>query len=396
MALKKIAIVSSSPIPNQVPIWRALARHGGIDVCVFYAAGSRPEPVDKKEAFATLDDWDLDLTSGYNNKILENKPKLWLNKRYRFNCPDIKKELKKEKYSAMLIVGKEYIYYLQAIKAAYKQRIPILYKADIPPPKTNKAGLFIANLHRKLLYPKFSAFLILGKTQYRYYSDYGVPGEKMFWAPYCVDNSFFQKEADKCLPLKDKIREKLGFDKETRVVVFAGRFAEIKRPMDLLYAFKLLESKGDYGLLLLGDGKLKPECEEYVLKNNLKRIRFAGFKNTTEISEMYAAGDCIVLPSRNETWGLVINEAMNFGLPVIVTDKVGCGPDLVIPGENGFVYPMGDVNALAESIMNVFENNDKKKTMGVRSKEIVSEYSVETNVQGILEAVEYVSSAGRP
>jgi len=125
-------------------------------------------------------------------------------------------------------------------------------------------------------------------------------------------------------------------------------------------------------------------------KNNGLPVSFTGFLNQTEIAQAYVAGDCLVLPSDyGETWGLVVNEAMVCGLPAIVSDRVGCGPDLVEEGITGSIFPFGDVDALAKKMIDLASDSRKAEEMGQRAKQLVLQnYSVEKAVEGTMKAIE--------
>jgi glycosyltransferase involved in cell wall biosynthesis len=141
-------------------------------------------------------------------------------------------------------------------------------------------------------------------------------------------------------------------------------------------------------LVFVGDGLLRGELERYAADRGLTKVRFPGFKNQLELSAYYAMADVFVLPSgMGETWGLVVNEAMCFGLPVVVSDMVGCGADLVNHGENGFVFPLGDSERLAKYLSEVLRNEDARKVAGKRSKEIIQHYSQERDVEAVRAAL---------
>ena len=118
-------------------------------------------------------------------------------------------------------------------------------------------------------------------------------------------------------------------------------------------------------------------------------VTFAGFLNQSEIPKAYVAADCLVLPSDSgETWGLVVNEAMACGIPAIVSDHVGCGPDLVIEGETGGVFPLGDIDALAHKIAHFASDADRLKAMGKEAqRRVMTYYSVDRAVEGTLAAI---------
>ena len=109
-----------------------------------------------------------------------------------------------------------------------------------------------------------------------------------------------------------------------------------------------------------------------------------GFLNQSELLKYYLAGDALVLPSSgSETWGLVVNEAMNFDKPIIVSNKVGCGLNLSTD-ENGFIFPEGDIDALSQHIRELYVNAELREQMGKKSGEIIEDYSYDVIVDNIL------------
>ena len=135
---------------------------------------------------------------------------------------------------------------------------------------------------------------------------------------------------------------------------------------------------------MVGDGPLRAECEKLV-RDSKVRIRFAGFLNQSVITTAYVVADVLVLPSDGgETWGLVVNEAMACGRPCIVSDKVGCGPDLIADDETGAVFPLGDVEALAEAMRRVAGDARALAAMGASARERVAGHSVSAAVNGVV------------
>ena len=177
--------------------------------------------------------------------------------------------------------------------------------------------------------------------------------------------------------------------------MFAGKFIKKKRPLDFVQAIAQQASGIDsIQGLMVGDGPLRAHCEQIIAHLKVP-IRFTGFLNQSAIAGAYAAADALVLPSDGgETWGLVVNEAMACGLPCIVSDKVGCGPDLIAGNETGIVYPVGDVNVLATSMGNMAANLSNLRAMGLRARRRVQEHSVSAAVSGVLECLAAVSPCG--
>ena len=187
------------------------------------------------------------------------------------------------------------------------------------------------------------------------------------------------------------MREKEGLPTQAPVILFSGKFQEKKGPLDLLQAFTHIKDR-PASLAFLGDGPLRPAMERFIAEQGLSNVHILGFRNQTEVSNCYALADVLVLPSSFEPWGLVINEAMCFGMPIVASDRVGAAADLVKPGTNGFTFPAGNVQALAERLSTVLEDEERREKMGQASYEIISRWGFEEDIQGIVQALERVTS----
>jgi glycosyltransferase involved in cell wall biosynthesis len=178
-------------------------------------------------------------------------------------------------------------------------------------------------------------------------------------------------------------------------VLFAGKLIDKKQPLRLLDAYARVRRERPCALLIAGDGPLRGEMERRVASASMPDVHFAGFLNQSELPAAYAAADLFVLPSQlHETWGLVVNEAMNFSLPVVVSDKVGCAADLVRTGANGFVIPHDDTAALTSAIARLVDEPELRARFGAVSRAIVDRYSIEAAANGIVAAS--LDGRGRP
>jgi glycosyltransferase involved in cell wall biosynthesis len=250
-------------------------------------------------------------------------------------------------------------------------------------------------MKRKLLpwlFRRVDGFLYSCSANAHYYKHYGVPDEKLFFCPCAVDNEFWQEQAERFKPRKRELKEQYGIGVDSPVALFVGKLIDRKRPQDLLRAFEGVYRNYNASLVFVGDGTLRGELEREVKERGLERVYFLGFKNQTELGPCYGMADVFVLPSDYDPSPKALNEAMNFGLPVIVTDRVGTAPDLVHHGVNGFIYPVGDVGALRRHLSELLEDSGRREHMGRRSLEIVSRWSFEEDVRGILKALDYVCS----
>jgi glycosyltransferase involved in cell wall biosynthesis len=212
--------------------------------------------------------------------------------------------------------------------------------------------------------------------------------------PYAVDNEFFRTAVERARPRREALRAELGLNPGRAVILFASKMQPHKRAGDLLEAYARLSPDGvaepaPY-LVFAGDGEERARLESRARALRWDSIRFIGFRNQSELPAMYDLCDVFVLPSEREPWGLVVNEAMNAGKPVIVSDCVGAGPDLVEDGVNGFVYPARDVAALADRLRRLIEHPEHRAAMGARSLERVARLNFSADREGLLAALDSI------
>jgi glycosyltransferase involved in cell wall biosynthesis len=214
-----------------------------------------------------------------------------------------------------------------------------------------------------------------------------MPESRLFPARYCVDNDYFQRKAEELGLSRGEIRDGFGITDDAPVVLFSGKFIEKKQPLLLIEAFAKVYKQTSCWLLMVGDGPLRQPMEDLIRRLQIPNVLLPGFLNQTELPRAYTTADVFVLPSAYmETWGLVVNEAMNFSLPVVVTDKVGCAADLVREGWNGFVVDHQSVDALAEALSLLVKDREMRRRFGERSYDLVSEYSIKTCADEIVAA----------
>lgn len=374
-------ILTSHPIQYQAPFFRELALDPDIDLTVYFRKRIGVEMPFHDKGFQKSFKWDIPLCEGYKHAFVRNAPQLIIN-------------LKKSKPDALMLYGWNSFLNILILFRAKSLNIPIFLYGENPLRhefKKNWLKIFIKKIWLGFLFSKASAFLYIGEENREFYEFYGVREEKLFFAPYAVHNERFAKVAEESRSKKQELKKVFKIKKDSVVILFAGKLIEKKRPFDLLQAFEWLNSASavpNCSLVFVGDGELRPKLEDYARKKGLPNVHFAGFQNQTKMPLYYAMADIFVLPSGiSETWGLVVNEAMCFGLPVIISDMVGCGPDLVRNGENGFIFPVSDKRALASHLSVLVSGLRKREKFGERSFEIIKEYSYARDIQGIREAL---------
>jgi glycosyltransferase involved in cell wall biosynthesis len=234
--------------------------------------------------------------------------------------------------------------------------------------------------------------LYVGESNRDFFTEYGTP--RTFLFRYCIDNELFRKAYHTLKTGRQDCRKKFGIETASPTILFSGKLVDKKKPQVLLEAFSIVRKEMACNLLFVGDGPLRSELEKTVSAQSIPDVHFAGFLNQTELPAAYTAADIFVLPSSyQETWGLVVNEAMNFDLPIIVSDRVGCARDLVREGENGYVFRADDVKALAETIAHLVKSPEERLRYGLRSSQIISEYTAEACAQQLVHACLSVTSA---
>lgn len=387
----RLAILASHPIQYQAPLFRALSRVPNLDAEVLFCCKWGLEKyIDP--GFGQAIAWDIPLVEGYKHRFLSNlHPNSSPTGFFNLSNPGAAAAVFRRDFDAVFIHGWAFSTNWMCWAAAALRNVPVLLRGESSIVLDPREGRSIRKRFLlSLLFRRVSAFLSIGSNNTEFYRSFGIPDHKIYLAPFSVDNSFFFSAADNLEPQRSEYRAEIGVQNDAPVVLFSGKLQRRKRPMDVLEAYGRIASESDAWLVFVGDGELRAELERYTQAHHLKRVRLLGFKNQTEISKAYSAADIFVLPSDFETWGLVVNEAMCFGLPIITSDRVGASADLVRDKYNGYVYRAGDVNGLAERLRGLVNDAPLRRRMGGHSKELISLWGVEQTAAGIVRAVSAV------
>jgi glycosyltransferase involved in cell wall biosynthesis len=388
----RLGIVVSHPIQYQTPMFQALARHPNIDPLVLYC--HRALPHEQADAgFGVPFDWDVPLFEGYSYRFLDNiarKPDLGS---FRgLDTPHIDEIIRRENFDAVLVSGWHFKSYWQAIRSCWKSRTPVMVRGDSHlHVESSSFRRLVKGISHRCLLRRFDACLAVGKWSAEYFRNYGVRPERIFVVPHAPDRerilSGWRQERLRVL----KIRESWGLPENHVVFLFAGKFVVRKRPLDFIEAIHRAASRGSpVRGLMVGDGPLRAACEREAARLDAP-VRFAGFLNQTAILQAYASADVLVLPSSSETWGLVVNEAMICGLPCMVSDRVGCGPDLIQSGETGWVFPAEDVSRLADAMEAAARGRAATADMGCKARVLSASFSPEIAADQVAQAIRSIA-----
>ena len=347
---ERVGILATHPVQYHAPWFRYLASR--VSLTVFYAHEQSPE--DQAEAgFDVEFEWDNDLLGGYEYRWLHNISSHQFKQRFlRYNTPDIYGIVREGGFSGFLVLGWNYLSAWQACRACLKSAVPVFMRGDSQLCNRRSAPVLLL---KRFVYPyglgRFSGHLYVGTRNREYLTSYGVPVKRLYYAPHFVDCEHFQTGA-KMAELSgqcSRIRKRHRIPENAFVYAFVGKLIEKKRPGDFLEGVRryLQQDEGrDIHALVVGDGPLRNSLRK-TADSLGDRVHFTGFINQSEIPAYYRTADVVVLPSdARESWGLVVNEAAACGRPAVVSEEVGCRPDLIDNKYTGFSYRLGDCGQL--------------------------------------------------
>lgn len=344
-----------------------------------------------------------DLTVTFEKRTSDERDESW--KHYKFDnfrgiflkgisvntdtaiCCGIKKIIKRGKFDRIICADFASPTGMIAIRYMRKKHIPYWLESDGGFAKDGKG--FKEKL-KKYFIKGAEGYFSTGKTHDEYYIAYGAEPAKIYRYPF---TSLYEKDILVAVPTKEekiKLREKLGL-KEEKIVISVGRFSYLNgygKGYDvLLKTAQKMES--DIGWYIIG-GQPTEEFVALKEKNSLDNVHYIDFKSKEELKEYYKAADVFVLMTIGDVWGLVVNEAMANGLPVITTDKCVAGLELIREGENGYIVPVGDEESLCDRLNTIFANTENLEKMGQASLERIREYTIENMAKTHMEVFERI------
>jgi glycosyltransferase involved in cell wall biosynthesis len=395
----RLAYLVSHPIQYQAPLLRRIAEEPDVDLTVFYGSDFSVRGY-RDEGFGVGVKWDIPLLDGYKHEFL---PKLRDRGTVSVASPlnyGIVSRLRGHggdaAFDALWVHGYATVNALQGIVAAKTLGIPVLLRADMWLRDRERSGfklalkkIFFAGLKRMV-----DGVLSVGTLNAAYWRHYFGDDVPQFLLPYAVDNQSFAQRARAAVAGRAALQAELGVDPARPVILFAGKLQARKHCDHLMEAYaRLSRAPGEEPravLVIVGDGAERAALERQAAATGFGSIRFCGFRNQSELPRFFDLATVFVLPSRHEPWGLIVNEVMNAARPAIVTDDVGCAPDLIDDGDNGCIVPVGDVDALTQALGRVLEPG-VAEAMGQRAFERIQGWSFEEDVRGLRQALEHVA-----
>ena len=379
----KIAIIAPTCFYYQAALFRTLDANDRIDLTVYFCSDEGSSGKDVKTVYGNDQTWGVEgqLLDGYRYKFLKNHSPQgsYLKSLTGLANFGIWNELSRERPDAVVIMSWMNPTWWLTILACLRFKIPILFMTDANfyaeiLTKTWKSWIKRYFLG-KFLFPLTAGFLCAGTANQMLYTFHGVRDEKLVPFAYSWGYQTLIEKSEDLRNQRLELRRKHGLPEDASIVLYCGRLSSEKASMELLQAYQLV-SHPKKALVLVGDGGLKTQMQDFIDLHGLESVYFMGFQNRNDLGDFYALSDILVLPSNKETWGLVVNEALSFSLPVVVSDQVGAGVDLVIPDENGYIFPAGDIPALANQVSKLLSLSDRDfERMGQRSYSLIKAWS---------------------
>jgi len=373
---RRVVIITEIIAPYRIPVFNALARRRDIDLHVIFLAETDPTQrqwlVYKNEiyfSYEVLPSWRRRIG---NQCLLLN----WgAEAALRQAAPDF-----------IVCGGYNYIASWQAMSWARRNRVLFALWSESTTCDQRSGHVWVEALKERFL-SRCDAFVVPGQSSAEYLHKYGAPVSTIFTAPNAVDSEWFTHQAEAARQDAGKYRRALNLP--ARFFLFAGRLVQEKGIFDLLQAYGSLraELRNEVGLVFVGDGAERSELRRRAAAIQPGAICITGFAQRERLASYYALADALVFPTHTDPWGLVVNEALACGLPIISTTTAGCAADLIEDGWNGRVVAGGDIRHLAFAMTELASNSELRSLMGQRSLERSKRFSPEAWASGMANAV---------
>ncbi len=385
----KLAIITTHPVQYNAPLFKMLTERNIVHVKVFYtwsqtASGKKYDP-----GFGRAIEWDIPIMEGYEYSFVENISKKPGSQHYNgINNPTLIKEIQQWNADAVLVYGWNFKSHLKVIRF-FKNKIPVLFRGDSTLlDETPGLKKLIRRVVLKYVYSFIDIALYAGTANKAYFVAHGFKEKQLVFMPHAIDNKRFASNEGNMVSAKN-IREKLNIPIDALLFLFAGKLDDNKNAGLLIEAFLECNYQASF-LLIVGNGN-----KEILLKSKFgknKNIRFLDFQNQQNMPALYDSANVFVLPSKSETWGLAVNEAMAAGKAIVLSDACGASYDLVVNKENGFVFKSDDKIALKASIQYLMENKKETVLMGENSLLKIAAYNYIADCLAVEKALEQVDN----
>lgn len=371
--MKKIFYYCNFPSPYYIGFLNELGKH--CELTAVFERGASSDRNDSWKEFSAPNIKELHIMHGIHTKA------------DMAFCPQITRFIKRKKYDHYILhdpaspTGMWLIWYLKA------RKIPFILQSEGGFGGDGKTGF--KEKYKRALMSGAQLYLSTMSLEREYFLAYGATRETLYRYPFA---SFFAKDIlDAPLSAEEKkvIRERLGVH-ENKVIICVGRIIPCKAHDVLLRAVKDLPR--DVGVYIIS-GQATPDLQAIVDEYHMDHVHFINFMPLEQLWEYYKMADFLALPTRIDTWGLFVNEAMACGLPVITTKRCVAGLELIEDNENGFLIDVDDVEDLTQKIHALLNDDALREKMALNNVKKIKWYTFEDQAKVTLEALNTVPSA---
>jgi glycosyltransferase involved in cell wall biosynthesis len=383
----RVLAVAAHPVQYMAPIFRRMANHPAFDLHVAYCDLRGAEATHDPEFGANIK-WDVPLLDGYAWSHIPNRGSGAESFVGLFN-PGLWKLIRGGDFDAVLcFTGYRRATFWIALLVAKLSKTAFLFGTDATS-LVPRDGRSWKVKFKRIVWPHLFRFpdqvIVPSTGSLELMLSLGLPSRRVTLTPYSVDNDWWIQQSSRV----DRAATRAAWRASPNhaVVVFCAKLQPWKRPLDLLRAF----AKADIAnavLLFAGEGPLRPQLEsEAAALGVASRVTFLGFVNQSQLPAVYVSADLMVLPSEYEPFAVVVNEAMCCACPVVVSDRVGAGRDLVAPVAPQFIYPCGDIDALARILKNALTDRARLQFVARKALAHIQTWSPERNIAATLDAI---------
>ncbi len=309
----------------------------------------------------------------------------------RLNCT-----LDEHRPAAVAVVGWAFKWSLGALAWCLRNNVPAILLSDST--AISNERVWYKELIKRRLVRLYSSAIVAGSPQRDYVASLGMPVSRIFPGWDIVDNDYFATGARRARANIAEVRRKRELPENYFLSI--NRFVEVKNLRRLMLAYQQYRSAAGpaaWKLVLAGDGPLMPDVLRWRTELALEQdVLLPGFKQYPDLPEFYGPARAFILASTSETWGLVVNEAMASGLPVLISNRCGCAHDLVAEGRNGFSFDPLDTDGLARCMLRLSGPESDLRAMGETSSDIISRWSPEIWAQSLQLASDVAMASPRP
>lgn len=390
----RVLLVSSHPVQYAVPLYRKYTEDPRLDIKVVFCSLQGAESGFDPDFGIELA-WDKPMLDGYQWEHPRNiAPRPRFGRPFGLINPGLWSIVRTGNFDVVVCYEYSAVSFWIAMVAAKLSGAAVLFCSEAHTFGSLRGGSWRSVLKRFMLpalYRLVDGCLALSSPAVRFHRKLGLPVDRVFLTPYVVDNDFFSERAQNAD--RPGFRKRLGIEPDEVTFVYSGKLVPWKRPGDLLEA--LVRVPGAH-LVIAGDGPLKRGLQARVTELGLtSRVHWLGFVNQSGLPDVLSSCDALLLPSEQEGFGVVVNEAFLCGLPVVVTDACGAAEDLVEEGKTGYVVPVGNVEVLAERMRAIAQDEELRAKLGRQARVRIENWGPDQNVEAFAKACAAVSQGRR-